>query len=118
MSGTFSAGELSSFIGAQEAHLSDICTIYTYNGNTTGTDGQLSPYYLTGTYSCGFLSVKQGKEYRGQLIIPEYDAELRISNTVNLDSRSLVSYNSFVYTIDALHRGRTANIYALRQQDI
>jgi hypothetical protein len=110
-------GEASYFKAEQALSMNDVCTIYTYAGNATGTDGQLSPYYTTGTSSCGFRPVRSGKVYRGQIVYPEYDAELRTPTTLLVDTRSIFVVNGELYNIDGLNAGHTANLYNLKYRE-
>ncbi len=112
-------GEVSMFGALQNAYMTDRCTVYAYAGNATGTDGQLSPYYTTGTNQiCGFRSVRSGKMYNGQLVYPEYDAELRVPISLLLDTRSAFIFNGERYEIDGINVGRTANLYNLKQREL
>lgn len=108
-------GEVSYFRTEQALAMDDTCTVYEYAGNATGTDGQLSPYYTTGTMSCGFRSVRSGKVYKGQIVYPEYDVELRVPVTLLIDTRSMFLVNGELYEIDGINAGRTANLYNLKQ---
>jgi len=113
------SGEVQSLRLEQALSFDDLCDFYTYSGNTTGTDGQLSPYYLTGTnQDCGFQYVRSGKIYRGQISYPEYDAELRTPRTLLIDVRSLFVVEGSTFTIDGLKVGKTANMYLLKIRDI
>jgi len=115
---TLTSGEITNLINFAEESFFDTCTIYVFSGTQDSNDGEVIASYTTVSgVNCGFHPTKSFKNYKGEIIIPEYQAELRIPLTQSIKARDEVLVKDTRYSIDGINKGITVTTLFLKELD-
>lgn len=102
-------------IQAQEDHMQFTFNRMVYSGWIDSFGDEIKSYTTVSGVKCGFNVTKGYKIVRGQIVNVDYDAEMRISVTQDLDSRDRVDFDSRIYVVDGIDEGNTCKLVYLKE---
>ena len=110
--------EVARMTTTQAESMNDQVTLYHF---TSGQDsmGQLMDSFDSGTLvTCGILTQKEYRNYRGEIVTIDADAVLRLAMSQSVHVGDKVVSDSVPYIVDGVQIGRNVQIVPLKKVDI
>lgn len=98
-----------------EDSFEDTCNLYTFSGYIDSYGDEIASYAVTSGISCGFSYNSAMKDERGQAVILEADAVLRLSLNQDISIKDKVDVRSKFYTVDGVIKGSTVTVVELKE---
>jgi len=112
---TITASELARMTTTQGESMNDQVTLYHF---TVGSDslGQLVDSFDSGTLvTCGLLTQKEYRNYRGEIVTIDADAVLRLAMSQNVHIGDKVISDGVTYSVDGVQIGSHVQIIPLKE---
>lgn len=100
-----------------EDSFEDTCDIYTFSGLIDSYGDEQSFFTVTSGVSCGFSYGKASEDERGQTVILQADAVLRLSLAQPISVKDKVDVRNKFYTVDGVTDGITVKVVELKELD-
>lgn len=107
--------EIARMTTTQGESMNDAVTLYTH---TSGQDslGQLHDSFDTGNLvTCGILTQKEYRNYRGEVVTIDADAVLRVAMSQSVSVGDKVTHGGKSYFVDGVQIGRHVKIAPLKE---
>lgn len=102
-----------------EDSFEDTCNILVWSGYSDSYTDELDSYPTTiSGVSCGFRYNKSMKDERGQVVILEDEATLRLSLNQTISDKDKVEIRNKTFTVDGVNEGITCLIVALKELEV
>ena len=112
---SLTAAEVARMTTTQGESMNDQVTLYT---RTSGQDslGQLIDSFDSGTLvTCGILTQKEYRNYRGEVVTIDADAVLRFAMSQSVSVGDKVISDGVTYSVDGIQIGRNVQIIPLKE---
>lgn len=112
---SLTTAEVARMTTTQVESFNDLVTLYAH---TTGQDslGQAIDSFDSGSLiSCGFMTNKEYRNYRGEIVTIDADAILRVLASQVIDVGDKVIGRGVTYFVDGIQPGRNVDIVALKE---
>jgi len=109
------AAEVARMTTTQGESMNDQVTLYT---RASGQDslGQLMDSFDSGTLvTCGILTQKEYRNYRGEIVTIDADAVLRLAMSQSVSVGDKVISDGVTYSVDGIQIGRNVQIIPLKE---
>lgn len=97
-----------------ESTFNDSCDIHTYSGQYSNGEIQNS-FTTTSGINCGFDYKPQFRNEKGQLVILESDAVLRLDSDQSIQVKDEVTVRDTRFIVDGVNIGRTCKVISLKE---
>ena len=107
--------KIARMVAVQEASFNDAVTLYAH---TSGQDslGQLHDSFDSGNLvTCGILTQKEYRSYRGEVVTIDADAVLRVAMSQSIHVGDKVIKSGVTYFVDGVQPGRHVQIIPLKE---
>jgi len=99
-----------------EASFEDTCNILVWSGYSDNYTDELDSYPTTASgVSCGFTYGKSMENERGQIVILESEAILRLSLEQELSVKDKVEVRNKIFFVDGVTEGSTVKVVNLKE---
>jgi hypothetical protein len=109
----FTTTEKNRMNSTAESTFNDSCDIHTYSGQYSNGE-MISSFTTTSGVDCGFDYRPQYRDERGQLVIIEADAILRLDTDQSIKVRDEITVRETRFIVDGVNVGRTCKVVALK----
>lgn len=102
-----------------EDSFEDTCNIMVWSGYSDSYTDELDSYPTTlSGVSCGFDYSKSMKDERGQIVVLEDEATLRLSKDQDISIKDKVVARGKTFTVDGINEGITVQVINLKELEV
>lgn len=109
------ADELARMTATQGESFNDVVTLYTHTSGQDSLGQSIDSFDSGNLITCGILTQKEYRNYRGEVVTIDADAVLRFAMSQAVSIGDKVISDGVTYSVDGVQLGRNVKIIPLKE---